>query len=55
MKIFALKKIEMNAETNKTSLDAFLRCRLIPLDKNLGLRTIGIKDVLRRIARKVVM
>ena len=40
MKIFALKKIEMNAETNKTSLDAFLRCRLIPLDKNLGLRTI---------------
>ena len=37
------------------SIDAFLACRLIPLDKNPGLRPIGVGEVLRRIIGKAVM
>ena len=36
------------------SLEAFLACRLIPLDKNPGLRPIGIGETLRRILGKAV-
>ena len=36
-------------------LDAFLACRLIPLDKNPGVRPIGICEVVRRIVGKAVM
>ena len=42
-------------ENQSKSLEAFLACRLIPLDKNPGLRPIGIDEVLRRIAVKVVV
>jgi len=38
-----------------SSLEAFLACRLLPLDKCPGLRPIGVGEVLRRIAGKVVM
>ena len=34
------------------TLEAFLSCRLIPLDKNPGLRPIGVGEVLRRILEK---
>ena len=34
-------------------LEAFIACRLIPLNKNPGLRPIGVGEVLRRIAGKV--
>ena len=37
------------------SLEAFTACRLVPLDKCPGLRPIGVGEVLRRIAGKVVM
>ena len=36
-----------------TSLEGFLACRLIPLNKNPGLRPIGVGKVIRRIIRKV--
>ena len=37
------------------SLEPFLACHLIPLDKNPGLCLIGIGEILRRIAGKVIM
>jgi hypothetical protein len=40
-------------ETN--TLEPLLACRLIPLDKNPGLRPIGVGEILRRIAGKVVI
>ena len=38
-----------------TSLQAFLACRLIPINKNPGVRPIGVCEVLRRIVGKVIM
>ena len=35
-------------------LEPFIACRLIPLDKNPGIRPIGVGEVLRRIVGKVV-
>ena len=36
-------------------LQAFLACRLIPLDNNPGVRPIGVCEVLRRIIGKAAM
>ena len=36
-------------------LEAFQSCRLIPLDKNPGLRPIGVGEVLRRTVGKVIL
>ena len=36
-------------------LDAFTACRLIPLNKNPGVRPIGISEVLRRLIGKCIM
>ena len=36
------------------SLEALVACRLIPLDKNPGLRPIGIGETIRRILGKAV-
>ena len=40
-------------ETHTT--EVFLACRLTFLDKNAGLRPVGIGEVLRRIAGKVIV
>ena len=37
------------------TIEAFLSCRLIPPDKNPGLRPIGVGEVLQRIASKVIV
>ena len=38
-----------------SSLEAFIGCRLIPLNKNPGCRPIGIGEILRRIVSKAAM
>ena len=40
---------------NDGSLEAFLACKLIPLDKNPEVRPIGIGEVIRRILGRAVM
>ena len=42
-------------EVNDSSLEALLAARLIPLNKNPGLRPIGVGEVLRRIIGKAVV
>ena len=49
-KDFSIKEI-----TDHASLESLLACTLIPLNKNPGLRPIGIGEVLRCIIGKVVM
>ena len=49
-----IKKI-CSIKNQSSSLEAFLACRLIPLDKNPGFRPIGIGEVLRGIAAKEVV
>ena len=49
-----IKKLR-TAEILSSSLEAFLARCLIPLEKNPGLRTIGVREVLRRISGKVIV
>ena len=49
-KILCTEKIE-----DKDSLVPIMACRLIPLEKNPGIRPIGIGEVLRRIMGKAVL
>ena len=42
-------------DVNPDGLTAFVACRLIPLDKNPGVRPIGIGDVARRIIAKTIL
>ena len=55
LKKICTEKLPVNTTKDETPLEVFLACRLIPLDKNPGLRPIGVGEVLRRIAEKVVM
>ena len=49
-----IKKLCVEKDLVNT-LETFLSCHLIPLDKNPGLRPIGVGEVLRRIVRKVIV
>ena len=49
-----IKKLYIDKDLANT-LEAFLSCRLIPLDKNPGLRPIEVGEVLRRIVGKVTV
>ena len=55
IKKICTEKLPVDTTKNETPFEAFWACRLIPLDKNKGLRPIGVGEVLRRIAEKVVM
>ena len=46
---------EIKFQNNTTSLERFISSRLVPLDKNPGLRPIGVGELFCRIAGKVVM
>ena len=50
----ATEKVNVQPD-QPTSLEAFLFCRLIPLDENPGTRPIGIGEVLRRIVGKAII
>ena len=56
-KILATEKTEIFEKNDRptSSIDAYLACRLVPLDKKPGLRPIGIGEVLRRIIGKTFM
>ena len=47
------RKVEINNST--TNIEAYLSCRLIPLDKKPGVRPIGVGEVLRRIIGKAII
>ena len=55
MCIEKVELVQTEDESPTSSLEAFLACRLIPLNKNPGLPPIGVGEVLRRIVGKVVM
>ena len=53
--VIVIKKLSVDTTKYETPLEVFFSRRLIPLDKNRGLRPIEVGEVLRRIAGKVVM
>ena len=54
IKKLCAKQIEVSKD-NEQTLEAFTACRLIHLNKKSGLRPIGISEILRRAAGKVIM
>ena len=50
-----IKKLSKKTNSENKSLETFIACRLIPLNKNPSLIAIGSGEVLRRITEKVVM
>ena len=53
-KKLCIESLSQNAG-DKSPIEAFVACRLIPLNKNPGLRPIGVGEVLRPIVSKIVM
>ena len=51
----ALAAVASTVSVHPNSLTAFVACRLIPLNKNPGVRPIGIGEVSRRIIAKAVL
>ena len=49
-----IKKI-YTEKVSAVSIKAFVACRLIPLDKNPGLRPMEVGEILHRITRKVIV
>ena len=49
-----IKKI-CTEKVSAVSIKAFVACRLIPLDKNPGLRPMEVGEILHRITRKVIV
>eukprot|EP00111_Clytia_hemisphaerica_P013628 TCONS_00040071-protein len=53
LKILCRQSIDPDSE--ERNVESYLACRLIPLDKNPGVRPIGIGEVLRRIFGKTLI
>ena len=53
--LHCLLKVCVEEIKNAESLESFIACRLIPLDKRPGIRPFGLGEVLRRITGKAVM
>ena len=53
--IAALARRICTEPVDPTGLQAFLSCRLIPLNKNPGVRPIGVCEVIRRIVGKALL
>ena len=51
----ALARRLCSSYVDPAGLQAFLACRMIPLNKNPGVRPIGVGEVLRRIVGKAIM
>ena len=49
------EKLPVDTTKDETPLEVFLACRLILLDKNVGLQPNEVHEVLQRIAGKIVM
>lgn len=55
-RLLCTRKIEIKPSSQKkTNLEAYVACRLIPLDKKPGVRPIGVGEVLRRIIGKAII
>ena len=50
-----IKKLCVEEYESTSSLESFVTCRLIPLDKKPGLRPISVGEALGRVADKAVI
>ena len=53
--IAKLAHLIATTDLDKTEMTAYNACRLIPLDKNPGVRPIGVGEVLRRIVGRTIL
>ena len=53
-KIAKLAKILATECVDPNTLEAYVACRLIPLDKNPGVRPIGVGEIMRRVVGKCI-
>ena len=54
VQLAALARLLATEYLDPNTLEAFVACRLMPLDKNPGVRPIGISEVTRRIVGKCI-
>ena len=54
--ILCTREVKPREDTTRTNIEAYIACRLIPLEKKpTGVRPIGIGEVLRRIIGKAII
>ena len=53
--VYLIKKLFVKKTESTSSLESFVACRLIPIDKKFVLETMSVGEILRRIGGKTVM